>query len=50
MEKITLANEQANGAYDDDTRAEETGGDMRALKDLEMVLVGGGSDGIPVWP
>lgn len=50
MEKIILANEQATGASNDDTRAEDVGGDIRALKDLEMVLVGGGSDDTPCWP
>lgn len=50
MEKINLANEQVTGVSNDDTRPEDTGGDIRALKDLEMVLVGGGSDGLPSWP
>lgn len=49
MEKINLANEQAIGASNDDTRAEDVGGDIRALKDLEMVLVGGGGDDAPCW-
>lgn len=49
MDKINLANEQAHGVSGDDTRVEEAGGDIRALKDLEMALVGGGSDGAPVW-
>lgn len=49
MEKINLANEQVTGASNDDTRPGDTGGDIRALKDLEMVLVGGGSDGAPAW-
>lgn len=50
MEKINLANEQANDTSADEARREERGGEIRALKDLEMVLVGGGSDGLPVWP
>lgn len=50
MEKITLVNEQTAGVSNDDTRAEDVGGDIRALKDLEMVLVGGGSDDTPCWP
>lgn len=50
MEKINLANEQAIGASNDDIRTEETSGDIRALKDLEMVLVGGGGDDAPCWP
>lgn len=49
MEKINLANEQANDAGTNDVRAEDVGGDIRALKDLEMALAGGGSDGAPVW-
>lgn len=48
MEKINLANEQGNGVSADDTR--EDIGEIRALKDLEMVLVGGGGDGLPCWP
>lgn len=27
----------------------EMADDVRTLKDLEMALVGGGSDGVPVW-
>lgn len=50
MEKIILANEPATGASNDDTRAEDAGSDIRALKDLEMVLVGGGGDDTPCWP
>ncbi len=49
MEKINLAIEQATGASNDDIRAEDAGSDIRALKDLELVLVGGGSDGAPCW-
>ena len=46
MEKITLAVEVAN---DEGTAKETTDKDVRTLKDLEMVLVGGGSDGIVTW-
>ena len=49
MDKIIVANEQAPGASTDDTRAADVGGDIRALKDLEMVLVGGGGDDTPCW-
>ena len=50
MENIIPANEQATDASNDDLRAEDVGCEIRALKDLEMVLVGGGSDGTPCWP
>lgn len=49
MDKIIVANEQAPGASTDDTRAADVGADIRALKDLEMVLVGGGGDDSPCW-
>lgn len=49
MEKINLANQQANETIADEARREERGSEIRALKDLEMVLVGGGSDGAPCW-
>lgn len=48
MEKINL-NEQGKDVSADDTREDVTG-EIRALKDLEMVLVGGGGDGLPCWP
>lgn len=49
MEKINLVNEQANETSADDARRDERSSEIRALKDLEMVLVGGGSDGAPCW-
>ena len=45
MEKINLTVEVANDADMSETNDKE----VRTLKDLEMVLVGGGSDGVVTW-
>ncbi len=47
MSEIKLALEQANEVARD---TKDEGDELRALKDLELVLVGGGSDALPVWP
>ena len=51
MEKIKLAGEIANEQAQDVVDQDVAGNDreIRALRDLEMVLVGGGSDGAVVW-
>lgn len=49
MEKINPAIEQANETSADDARRDERSSEIRSLKDLEMVLVGGGGDGTPCW-
>ena len=47
MEKIKQAHEAASEAVEQDIQNET---ELRALEELELVLVGGGSDGAPFWP
>ena len=47
MEQIKLVEISGDVAQDNGNEANEK--DIRPLKDLERVLVGGGSDGIVVW-
>ncbi len=46
MEQIKLVEISGDVAQDHGSEASE---DIRTLKDLEMVLVGGGGDGIVTW-
>ena len=46
MEQVKLVKISGDVAQDNGNDANE---DIRPLKDLEMVLVGGGGDGVVVW-
>ena len=46
MEKITM---QAPVELTQETAAETADKDIRLLQDLEMVLVGGGTDAVVTW-
>ena len=47
MEQIKLVEISGDVAQDNGNEANEK--EIRTLKDLEMVLVGGGGDGVVVW-
>ena len=47
MEQIKLA--EVSAELDQEAGKETAEKDVRTLKDLEMVLVGGGSDGVVCW-
>lgn len=47
MEQIKLA--EVSAELDHEAGKETAEKDVRTLKDLEMVLVGGGSDGVVCW-
>ena len=47
MEKTKQAHEATPEVVEQDSARAS---DIRALEELEMVLVGGGSDGMPHWP
>ena len=50
MERIKPADELSRDASQVSEQTPQKETDLRLLEDLEMVLVGGGSDGVPVWP
>ena len=49
MEKIKQAVEISGDVSQDVAGQDSAENELRTLKDLEMVLVGGGSDGVPCW-
>ena len=51
MNRAHITVELANEGSLEHTEARPTGmeQEVRTLRDLEMVLIGGGGDGVPIW-